>query len=167
MWSTIRDSEDVPILTNLYKDTKKYAFRFQMMAYISRLSLLRQRLLERKHKIIISERCVQTDKNVFAQMLYDDNMIEHDEFTIYNKWFNEFLEEVKMFGIIYVHASPETCYERVIKRGREGEIIPLDYLSKCHKYHETWLKSRNDNNIHKIDAEPNITDPNNENVMDT
>ena len=164
IWSTIKDDKDVPILTNLYKDTKKYAFRFQMMAYISRLNLLRMRLVERKHKIIISERCVQTDKNVFAQMLYDDKMIEHDEFIIYNKWFHEFLDDINMFGIIYVHASPETCCERVIKRGREGEVIPLEYLQKCHEYHEKWL-SVEDDNIHVINAETNITEEENGEVM--
>ena len=40
-WGSVIDNEGVPILTNLYKDTKKYAFRFQMMAYISRLHLLK------------------------------------------------------------------------------------------------------------------------------
>jgi len=164
IWSTIKDDNDVPILTNLYKDTKKYAFRFQMMAYISRLNLLRKRLVERKHKIIISERCVQTDKNVFAQMLYDDKMIEHDEFIIYNKWFNEFLDDINMFGIIYVYASPETCFERVIKRGREGEVIPIEYLQKCHVYHEKWL-SEKDDNIHVINADTNITEEENVDVM--
>src|SRR6056300_1460897 len=69
-WKSIMDKNGVPILTNLYKDTNKYAFRFQMMAYISRLRLLRKQVKENKYKIIISERCVQTDKNVFAQMLY-------------------------------------------------------------------------------------------------
>jgi deoxyadenosine/deoxycytidine kinase len=38
-WTKIVDAENTPILTNLYKNTKKYAFRFQMMAYISRLHL--------------------------------------------------------------------------------------------------------------------------------
>ena len=78
-WTNIVDGENTPILTNLYKDTKRYAFRFQMMAYISRLHLLRQKVKENKYKIIISERSVQTDRNVFARMLYDDGMIEHDE----------------------------------------------------------------------------------------
>ena len=164
IWSTIKDDKDVPILTNLYKDTKKYAFRFQMMAYISRLNLLRHRLMERKHKLIISERCVQTDKNVFAQMLYDDKMIEHDEFIIYNKWFNEFLDDINMFGIIYVYATPEICYDRVVKRGREGELIPLEYLQKCHEYHEKWLTDKDDN-IHVINADTNITETENMDVM--
>ena len=41
-WKSIIDHEGTPILTNLYKNTPKYAFRFQMMAYISRLHLLSQ-----------------------------------------------------------------------------------------------------------------------------
>ena len=142
-WKNIVDHENTPILTNLYKDTVKYAFRFQMMAYISRLHLLRQKVKENKYTIIISERCVQTDKNVFAQMLFDDNMIEHDEFQIYLNWFEEFLDDIVLGGIIYVKAEPNVCDERVKIRAREGETIPLDYLIKCHNYHEKWLNNIN------------------------
>lgn len=141
-WKNIVDSNNVPILTNLYKDTNKYAFRFQMMAYISRLHLLRQKVKENKYKIIISERSVETDKNVFAKMLYDDGLIEHDEYQIYNKWFDEFIDDNKLTGIIYVKADPSVCNDRVKIRAREGEdSIPLDYLQKCHQYHEDWLST--------------------------
>jgi len=138
-WKSIVDHEGTPILTNLYKDTQKFAFRFQMMAYISRLHLLRQKIKENKYKLIISERCVQTDKNVFAQMLFDDGMIDHDEFQIYLNWFDEFLDDIVLGGIIYVRAEPDVCDSRVKIRAREGETIPLEYLTKCHKYHEQWL----------------------------
>ena len=140
-WCSIVDKDGVPILTNLYKDTKQYAFRFQMMAYISRLHLLKSIIKNNKYKVIICERSVQTDRNVFAKMLYDDNMIEHDEYQIYTMWFNEFLDELKIEGIIYVNASPEVCFNRVKIRGRDGENIPLEYLQKCHDYHESWLQS--------------------------
>jgi len=138
-WKSIVDHEGTPILTNLYKNTPKYAFRFQMMAYISRLHLLRQKIKENKYKIIISERCVQTDKNVFAQMLFDDDMIDHDEFQIYLNWFDEFLDDIVLGGIIYVRAEPYVCDSRVKIRAREGETIPIEYLTKCHNYHEKWL----------------------------
>ena len=140
-WKSIVDHEGTPILTNLYKDTPKYAFRFQMMAYISRLHLLRQKIKENKYKIIISERCVQTDKNVFAQMLFDDGMIDHDEFQIYLNWFDEFLDDIVLGGIVYVRAEPDVCDSRVKIRAREGETIPLEYLTKCHNYHEEWLNN--------------------------
>ena len=41
-WNTICDKENKTILENYYEDQTKYAFSFQMMAYISRLSLLRK-----------------------------------------------------------------------------------------------------------------------------
>jgi deoxyadenosine/deoxycytidine kinase/ribonuclease HI len=151
-WTHIVDHDNVPILTNLYKNTKKYAFRFQMMAYISRLHLLRQKVKENKYRIIISERSVQTDRNVFAKMLFDDGLIEHDEYQIYNKWFDEFLDDMYLGGIIYVKAEPEICSDRVKIRAREGETIPLDYLQKCHKYHEEWLESSSD----KLVIEANV-----------
>ena len=78
---------------------------------------------------------------VFAKMLYDDKNIEEVEYQIYNKWFDEFIEDIPPIKIIYVKTSPEVANQRVQKRGRVGEIIPLDYLKNCHKYHEDWLNS--------------------------
>ena len=151
-WSHIVDADNTPILTNLYKDTKRFAFRFQMMAYISRLHLLRQKVKENKYKIIISERSVQTDRNVFAKMLYDDGLIEHDEYQIYNHWFDEFLDDMCLGGIIYVKAAPEICADRVKIRGRAGETIAIEYLQKCHQYHEQWLE----NSMDKLVIEANV-----------
>jgi deoxyadenosine/deoxycytidine kinase/ribonuclease HI len=159
-WTNIVDANNTPILTNLYKDTRKYAFRFQMMAYISRLHLLRKRVKENKYKIIISERSVQTDRNVFAKMLYDDGMIEHDEYQIYNKWFDEFLDDMRLGGIIYVKAEPEVCANRVKIRAREGETIPIEYLQKCHNYHESWLE----NSMDKLVIEANVDTSKSENA---
>ena len=155
-WTHIVDGDNVPILTNLYKNTKKYAFRFQMMAYISRLHLLRQKVKENKYRIIISERSVQTDRNVFAKMLFDDDMIEHDEYQIYNKWFDEFLDDMYLGGIIYVKADPEICSDRVKIRAREGETIPLEYLQKCHKYHEEWLETSTDKLVIEANVDTSI-----------
>jgi hypothetical protein len=51
-----------------------------------------------------------------------------------------------------MNTEPEVCYERVIKRGRKGETIPLEYLQDCHKYHEEWLQ-RETNKIVNPDDE--------------
>ena len=140
-WHHVTDGEGVPILTNFYKDHKAYAFRFQMMAYISRLALLRQTVRDNagRCRIIISERSVDTDRNIFAKMLYDRGDIAHDEYTIYNMWFDEFVRDLPVTGLVYIRADPETCMERITRRGREGETIPLEYVQKCHDYHDAWI----------------------------
>lgn len=139
VWTTIKDASGENILSKFYADQAKYAFPFQMMAYISRVSMLKQAVKENPGKILITERSVFTDRNVFAQMLYDSGHIEDVELQIYQKWFDEFIEEIPVSGLIYVKATPETAHSRVFKRAREGENIPLDYLRQCHEYHERWL----------------------------
>ena len=42
IWNTIRDKENKTILENYYENQHKYAFSFQMMAYISRLHMLKE-----------------------------------------------------------------------------------------------------------------------------
>ena len=140
-WSDIQDEKGENILTKFYDDQTKYAFSFQMMAYISRLAKLKRIIEKNPNSIIISERSILTDKNVFAKMLYDDEKIEKVNYTIYLKWFDEFLKDVHQEGFIYLEVKPQTCLQRVQKRNRPGETIDISYLQRCHDYHTEWLKS--------------------------
>jgi len=167
-WRQVKDSDGVPILTNFYKDKKAFAFRFQMMAYISRLALLRATVREHagRCRIIITERSVDTDRNIFAKMLYDSGDIAHDEHAIYTMWFDEFVRDLPVAGLVYIRADPETCMQRITKRGREGETIPLEYVQKCHDYHDAWIHG--DTVTCKklvIDANPEIGDNRVEEIM--
>ena len=143
IWNTITDKNQNTIIENYYKDQKKYAFPFQMMAYISRISLLRE-ALKKNYKLIITERCIFTDANVFAKMLYDEGKIEEIEYKIYNQWFNEFIKDIPKISLVYVKTSPEICYRRVLIRNRIGETIPIEYLKQCHEYHENWIDNNTD-----------------------
>ena len=138
-WEFIIDIEDGKnAIQKFYEDNKKYAFPFQMMAYISRLSLFKE-ALKKDYDIIFTERSMFTDKNVFAQMLYDNKKMNTIEYQIYLKWFDEFLETINSIKTVYIRTSPEICEKRVLKRGRLGENIPLQYLKDCHHYHDKWL----------------------------
>lgn len=141
-WNSVVDKDGTPILVNYYKDNKRFAFRLQMLAYISRLKLLRD-AIKKGYKYIITERCVATDRNVFSKMLYDKGDIEHDEYIIYNKWFEEFITDVPIGAIVYIKADPDVCLERVNVRAREGENIPIEYLEECSKYHDEWIDKEN------------------------
>ena len=145
-WNSIKSKDGITMLEKFYCDQDKYAFSFQMMAYISRLSLLRKTIRENPDCHIVTERSIFTDRNVFAKMLYDDDKIEEVEYQIYLKWFDEFAKETKIDGVIYVHTSPNVCYDRIKKRSRTGEeSIPLEYLKKCHDYHDKWILNDEEN----------------------
>ena len=139
-WSTIRDINNKTMLELFYEDQNKYAFAFQMMAYISRLAILKEALQNNSNCIIITERSLYTDKMVFAKMLFDNNNISLENYSIYMKWFDTFVDCFKIDKIVYVKTDPEICYNRIKTRSRTGESnIELDYLQKCHLYHENML----------------------------
>lgn len=160
IWESIKDSKGDSILKKFYQNQEKYAFSFQMMAYISRLSEIKKIVDINPNAIIICERSVWTDKNVFAKMLFDDGKIEEVNYKIYNMWFDEFVRKYTLDGIFYVKTDPKKCSERVNIRNREGENIPLAYLEKCHQYHEHWLSLSDrkvltfDGNVEFIDGIP-------------
>ena len=157
-WNNIKDHNGKTILEKFYADQHKYAFSFQMMAYISRLALLKRVIKENPNAILITERSVFTDKEVFAKMLYDEGKIEEVNYQIYLQWFNEFIEDIPITGLIYMNTTPEKSEERVNIRARSGENIPLEYLKRCHEYHTKWINnfkkpvSLFDGNIDFIDS---------------
>ena len=42
------------------------------------------------------------------------------------------------------------CDERNKIRNRQGEDIPIEYLEKCHTYHENWMKKLEAGNKVKV-----------------
>lgn len=158
--------EGESILEKFYANQEKWAFSFQMMAYISRLDILRKAVKANPSGIIFTERSLFTDKNVFAQMLYDDKKINSIDFQIYNKWFHSFIDDVPINGIIYIKTNPETCNKRVEKRARKGESIPLEYLTKCSKYHDDWIIDK-ESDSQKLVLDGNVDNVENPHIVNT
>ena len=141
-WENIKDNEGKTILQNFYENQKKYSFSFQMLAYISRLNLIKEAIKKNPNAIIITERSLYTDKMVFAKMLYDDGLINSIDYQIYLKLFDSFTDEYPVNKIIYVKTKPNICIERIKKRSRTGETnIQLDYLVNLDKYHNEMINS--------------------------
>lgn len=141
-WSKISDEKGATMLEKFYKNQKRYGFSFQMMAYISRLALLKQHVEEHPNAIIITERSLYTDRYVFAKMLFDSNNIELAEYKIYLTWFDTFAKDFPIHKIIYVKTDPPTCQYRIVLRSRTGENqIALAYLNKCNKYHDDMIEN--------------------------
>ena len=205
VWNEIKDSNNITLLEKFYGNQEKYAFPFQMLAYITRLSLVKSAIKGSSHysnnnktfifsvegnigsgkttlvrhlqdyfnkhnnnnadyNVIITERSVYTDCNVFAQMLHDNNKINEIEYAIYKSWFNEFLQDLPQTAFIYIKSDPIVAHTRVKKRARDGEgVISIEYLENCHKYHEDWLKNIKQENLLVINVNDDINE--NPNIM--
>ena len=169
-WNKIVDSDGVGILTKYYSDQKRYAFSFQMMAFITRIKQIKETFEEYSSRgdiVIITERCVFTDREIFAKMLYDAGKIELVEYSIYLQWFDFFIKDINIYGIIYVKSNPEVCANRINIRNRSGELIPIEYLTELNNYHNNWLlgdlgnldngKNWNNTNLLLIDGNLNYS----------
>ena len=155
-WTNIVDLDGKSILECFYKDSDKYAFSFQMLAGFTRLANLELAIKNNPNAIVfITERSLETDRSVFAKMLYESGSISDMDMQIYIKWYKSFAT-FKINKIIYVKTSPEVCYERVKQRSRVGEnTIPLEYLQQCDIYHEEMVTTKF-MNIDKLLLDGNI-----------
>jgi deoxyadenosine/deoxycytidine kinase len=141
-WKLIKDKNGNEMLKLFYQDQEKHAFKFQIMAFVSRLAGLREIVKANpgKNIVIITERSLYTDKEIFAKMLYDQGKMSDVEHQIYLTLFDEFASEFEVNKVVYIRTDPVNCHERIHLRAREGEeLIPLAYLEECHKYHEEFL----------------------------
>lgn len=143
-WLKLKDKDGNNALECFYKNQKDNSFPFQVLAYITRLKKLINTINSNPSDIIISERCIETDKNVFAKMLYSDNNITSFEWETYNYWYDSFSDFSTVDLIIYIESDPDVCLERIKKRNRIEELeISLEYLQKCHYMHHMWISNTN------------------------
>jgi deoxyadenosine/deoxycytidine kinase len=156
-WLSIKNKNGDNALECIYKDQKQNAFCFQVLAYITRLKKLLDTVYTNENSLIITERSIETDRNVFAKMLYEDDLLSSIEWETYNYWFDTFKEKSKVDIIIYIKTNPDKCLERINKRNRtEESTIKLEYLEKCDKFHNDWLDNHNYGKIIVIDGHQSI-----------
>ena len=157
IWEKIVSNDGKNMIELFYGNQEKYAFSFQMMAYISRLIMLQDTIRDYPSSIIICERSLLTDYFVFAKMLHACGKMSLEEYTIYKKWFFHFIKDIHIAGIIYIYTQPETAHARCNARAREGEKIDLEYLRDCHEAHDEWINNT-DIPVLKLDGNPTHSD---------
>lgn len=152
-WISLTDSDGNNILKLYYDNKERYAYTLQTYAFLTRAKLLKEK---QKKPLRFMERCIMTDKHVFAKALYETNIMSELEWKMYNDWsewiYNDIIQSNgEPSGYIYIRCEPETSYERLKIRSRsEEDTVPLEYLQLLHRYHDEWLL--NDKNVLVIDV---------------
>ncbi len=163
-WQNIGDDN---LLDLFYKDTSRWAYTFQSYAFITRIKAYldhkkkhvpaRQDLLQQSQNryVQVLERSVYCDRYCFAKNCFESGTMSALEWQIYKEWFSWLVSNFipKPDGFIYLHTSPQTCYNRLLKRNRSEEsMVPLSYLQRLHAKHEDWLVQKNDIEKYLIDV---------------
>jgi deoxyadenosine/deoxycytidine kinase len=140
-WMRLVDSDGKSLLENFYGDRKRWAYTFQITALLSRSKALTAAYASAgPEAIIVTERSLGADKNVFAKMLNADGDIGALEWTLYNNWFDQITKTLPpISGYIHLDTPVTICDERIAVRAREGESVPVDYLDRLDSYHFAWL----------------------------
>ena len=140
VWSTFIDADGKPMLALFYANPKKWAFSFQMMAYISRLAALKKAREENPDAIIVAERSLEADRYVFAQMLLDDGCINTVDHKVYTHWFDTFASDYCPDLVLYLDTPVDIAEARILSRARSGEDpIERSYLDSLAAYTNRWL----------------------------
>lgn len=151
-WQNLKNVDGQNLLELFYKDKTRYSYTFQNCALLSRALNIKNTIdkwkkecelnpARAKHNVFITERCLETDYHVFAQMLHDDECMNNVEWDLYKMWYDYVKSQsYPLSGIIYVSTPPEICAERIKMRGRKGEDeIPIQYLENLDTYQKKWL----------------------------
>lgn len=140
------------LLEVFYRDRKRWSYTFQSCALLSRFENIEGTIRKKvrsedtdttRRDIFITERCLDTDLNVFTKMLRHEESINQLEFDIYYRLFSHLKStSTPLGGIIYVSTDPNNCLKRIGGRNRSGEeSISLEYLESLHKCQTEWISS--------------------------
>lgn len=155
-WIEMKNENGKNLLEVFYEDKKGWAYKFQNIAYITRMKRIMDIIMNSKKKIIIMDRSLDGDKNTFTAMLKDSGDMDEIEFQAYNKWsnfFNDYIAKNIVSKYIYLNSTAETAYSRLCQRERREESnIPFEYIVELNKYHDKWLLNQDDNKVLVLDV---------------
>ena len=137
-WLNVRTEDGKNLIENFYEDKERYGYIFQNFAYITRIRRLYDAIINSKEDIIITERSVESDRYLFAEMLEEDGYINSMEKGCYDYWYN-FLN-IQIDHFVYIKTDVKNCMKRIEERMRKGEeMIEEEYIEKLDQKHDKWL----------------------------
>jgi deoxyadenosine/deoxycytidine kinase len=129
------------LLNEFYRDIKRWAYSFQLYAFLTRVESIEKKLDMINSNLFISERSIFADRYVFGDVCYNDGNMSELEWNMYKKWFDWTIERsnkrILPSGIIYLKVAPDLSHQRVNLRGRsEEKSLPIEYLLKLNQKYD-------------------------------
>ena len=143
-WKNVKG---IDLMNLFYNDLKTWSFSFQTYVFLTMMKI-HETKTNKPFKIM--ERSIYSGRYVFIENLYKLNLITQPELAVLDEWFQWLVSTncAKVDLIVYLRTNPEVAYERILKRGREGETLPFEYVTKIHELYENWLIKKNNSFCH-------------------
>jgi len=130
------------LLDMFYANMERWAFTFQITAFITRAKTWQEVLALTDHSRVVLERSIFTDRYVFGTNSYRLGGMSDVEWQVYcGLW--DFLVAnycVEPACVLYYRTPAEVCLERMKVRGRHEETgVTLEYLGQLEALHDQWL----------------------------
>eukprot|EP00960_Hanusia_phi_P061848 764955-Hanusia_phi.AAC.6 len=144
-----------PYLKKMYETDSGY-FEFQVRVWNDRAWIQ-----DKTDNIIFMERSPYFTKNTFVKQLYVSKKFTDEQYEMLNSLYNKTDNLWMPDKFIYLKVSPETSFQRIQQRLREGEDrISFNYIQRLHEHHEktyTYLKNQG-YDVVVIDGEKTINE---------
>ncbi len=147
------ETEGNPYLSDFYGDMKRWSFNLQVYFLNSRY---RQVLdIQKGNKIIIQDRTIYEDANIFAPNLHDMGLMSKRDFENYRSLFELMVQHIKAPDLlIYLKSSIPTLVDHISQRGRDYENnISIDYLKRLNDRYENWISTYNSGKLLVINVD--------------
>ena len=147
------DAGENPYLNDFYDDMPRWAFNLQVYFLHGRLRKILD--IMNSGKDIVQDRTIYEDAYIFAENLYEMNLMSERDFKNYLDIF-EFTTSLLHAPdlLIYLKAGVPTLLKQIRKRGRTYELgISPDYLTKLNEKYNAWSKNYDKGKILVVDID--------------
>lgn len=132
-----------------------YALLFQHAMMVNRALGIGLALADSNVEVLIMERSIVDDRQIFCDMLEKRGHLDADELSAIDGWhvlFDAVASCWKPHFHVVIEATLETCIDRIKIRNRDGEQYHVDYLKALGLHHEKLaneevLAIKFDNNV--------------------
>lgn len=147
------DVDHNPYLEDFYSDMSKWSFALQIYFLGSRFRQVKE--IRESGKNIIQDRTIYEDAHIFAENLYDMNLLAERDFRNYFSVFSLMKEFVSAPDLlIYLKSDVPNLVKKIYKRGRDYEAsISIEYLSKLNQKYEKWISGYSEGKLLIIEVD--------------
>jgi thymidine kinase len=129
------------LLENFYKDAHRWAYTIETLALVTRVKH-HMAIQALKIPLCLMERSVYSGHYCFAKNGYTNGFLSPLEWDVYSRMVDVLVTQQCQppHGFIYLQATPQTCFDRIQQRHRQGEEhITKEYLTNIGQLHEKFL----------------------------